>query len=75
MAHNGHALPKCRKSVILQLGSGVTFFIYAALLKYNRNSKVEMMYSLSPAFWQCNVGSSSVIQFFEWSNNQSHAQA
>ena len=29
---------------LLKLGRGVTFFIYAALLKYNRIGEVEMMF-------------------------------
>jgi hypothetical protein len=44
---NGHALPKCRKSVILQLDRAVTFLSYGALLKYNRNPKVEIIYSVA----------------------------
>jgi len=43
MAGNGHALPKCRKSVILQLGGSVTFIFYAALIKLNRNTKAEII--------------------------------
>jgi hypothetical protein len=41
VAANVRALPKCRKSVILPLGSAVNFIFYGAILKYNRNPKAE----------------------------------
>jgi hypothetical protein len=54
---------------LLQLGRGVTFFIYAALLKYNRIGEVEMMCSvagiLASLMLHAVIGK-SVLRIFFW---------